>query len=663
MCGVFGFASKDQAILNAASLRTIADSMFRYSETRGREAAGIAVVTADTIGVHKDSVSASRMLRTPGYRHFMASHGAQLERDVTQEKLSFLAFIGHARLVTTGLQAISQNNQPVSHSGSVAIHNGIIVNYQELWRESGLTPSADVDSEVLPALVQMHRKAGCSMKDAIARTFAAINGEATAAFLFDECNIMAIATNTGSVYYLHDRARGSFAFTSEYYISKMLASASALSGIVGRAEVQQLAPNHVLLINLDTLESEVSPLDAAKVAAGAVVPLLATQRRIEQRYDMDERSRRDMRRCTRCLLPETMPFIDFDAEGVCNYCRSYQPIVLQGRAALEARLAKHRGSNGIGDCLVAFSGGRDSSYGLHLLTKEFGLRPVAYTYDWGMVTDLARRNQARLCGALGIEHIWVSADIKRKRAFIRANVEAWLKRPSLGMVPLFMAGDKQFFWYANQTMRQTGLHDVIFCANILEKTDFKSGFASIAPAALKSRQSNGKPFYNLGGVERFKIAAYYGGQFLANPNYWNRSLPDTAFAYASYYVFKQPFINIFDYLPWREEVVNSVLIETYDWERAKDTNTTWRIGDGTAPFYNYIYRQVAGFTEFDTFRSNQIREGHLTRAQAATRVEEENQPRWESIRDYCLLINIDFEECIRRIDRIPKLYIEMHDHA
>lgn len=44
-----------------------------------------------------------------------------------------------------------------------------------------------------------------------------------------------------------------------------------------------------------------------------------------------------------------------------------------------------------------------------------------------------------------------------------------------------------------------------------------------------------------------------------------------------------------------------------------DTNTTWRIGDGTAAFYNYVYYTVAGFTEHDTFRSNQIREGQMTR--------------------------------------------------
>lgn len=72
------------------------------------------------------------------------------------------------------------------------------------------------------------------------------------------------------------------------------------------------------------------------------------------------------------------------------------------------------------DSVVAFSGGRDSSYGLHYFVKELGLKPVAYSYDWGMVTDLARRNQSRMCEKLGIELVVVSADIKKKeKTFVK----------------------------------------------------------------------------------------------------------------------------------------------------------------------------------------------------------------------------------------------------
>lgn len=65
---------------------------------------------------------------------------------------------------------------------------------------------------------------------------------------------------------------------------------------------------------------------------------------------------------------------------------------------------------------------------------------------------------------------------------------------------------------------------------------------------------------------------------------------------------------------------------------------------------------VAGFTENDTFRSNQIREGVLSRGEAIKKSEIENQPRWESIRWYCDTIQINFEDTIEAINKIKKLY-------
>ena len=106
------------------------------------------------------------------------------------------------------------------------------------------------------------------------------------------------------------------------------------------------------------------------------------------------------------------------------------------------------------------------------------MNAVAYTYDWGMVTDLARRNISRICAQLGVEHILVSADIVRKRENIRKNVLAWLKRPNLGMVPLFMAGDKQYYYYLKKVREQLGVGLSVLGENMLERTDFKTRSAN-----------------------------------------------------------------------------------------------------------------------------------------------------------------------------------------
>ncbi len=148
-----------------------------------------------------------------------------------------------------------------------------------------------------------------------------------------------------------------------------------------------------------------------------------------------------LRRCGRCLLPETFPFIEFDAQGVCNYCSNYvvknQPKPIEELFGL---VDPYRSRDGGNDCIIPFSGGRDSTYTLHIAKNVLKLNPVAFTYDWGMVNDLARRNVARVCGKLRVENILVSADISWKRGNIRRNITAWLKKPHLGMVPLFRRG-------------------------------------------------------------------------------------------------------------------------------------------------------------------------------------------------------------------------------
>ena len=139
--------------------------------------------------------------------------------------------------------------------------------------------------------------------------------------------------------------------------------------------------------------------------------------------------------------------------------------------------------------------------------------------------------------------------------------------------------------------------------------------------------------------------------------YFNRSLWDTLSGeYYRSFTNKNDYFHIFDYWRWDETEINDVLLSQYDWEVAPDTSTTWRIGDGTAALYNYVYYTVAGFTEHDTFRSNQIREGQINRAHALKLVEDENQPRYQNIRWYLDALGMDFGDVIGVINNIPKMY-------
>ena len=104
------------------------------------------------------------------------------------------------------------------------------------------------------------------------------------------------------------------------------------------------------------------------------------------------------------------------------------------------------------------------------------------------------------------------------------------------------------------------------------------------------------------------------------------------------------------------------MIKDYGWETDPTIPSSWRIGDGTAAFYNYIYYTIAGFTEHDTFRSNQIREGQLTRLEALEFVKEENQPRYPNIQWYLDAVGLDFRSVISAINSVPQIYKSLDSH-
>ncbi len=358
-----------------------------------------------------------------------------------------------------------------------------------------------------------------------------------------------------------------------------------------------------------------------------------------------------MKRCSRCILPETMPFIHFDEGGVCNYCRNYKKIRVRGKRALQRMLDPLRSKDGSPDSLLSFSGGRDSSYALHYLKKEMNMNPIAFTYDWGMVADVGRRNQSRMISKLGVEQIVIAADIEKKRKYIRKNILAWLKRPTLGMVPIFMAGDKMVEYYVTKVAREYNIKKIILCrGNELETTEYKFGFLKV-----KNSEPSGV-MHEMPFQSRVRLAASALKEYILNPAYLNCSLADTLFAYAVTCMMRFDFTYIWHYIKWNEKTIVDTLCNEYGWETCPDTELTWRTDDGTSPFYNYIYCTVAGFTENDAFRSNQIREGILSRSEALEIVEKENQPRYGAIRDYLNKLKLDYNQVMGVIENIPKMY-------
>jgi glutamine---fructose-6-phosphate transaminase (isomerizing) len=641
MCGIFGVICTSDDNVDRDLARSLAISLLKHSETRGREAAGIAVHDGEEIQILKQGGSVSEFLKNPKLHQLLDTALARFAKGRT------IAITGHSRLATNGTQADQSNNQPVVTHGSVALHNGIIVNDRKLAARYAMTPTSELDSEVLATLLRKKLDDSQDLVKATRDTFAEIEGAASIATLFDNFGVMLLATNTGSLFQLSTDDGHVLAFASERFILQRVLEEKVLSKRLGDVRIEQIRPGHALAISLEDMRRR-----AFSLAPDHDEPPLADRPNGHHVAIVDHSSRTDrLKRCTKCILPETFPFVGFDEHGVCAYCRQWRPIQPKGREALLEAVDQYRSKDGSPDVIVAFSGGRDSSYGLHYVKKELGMNPIAFTYDWGMVTDLARRNCARVCGKLGIEHIIRSADITAKRRYVRKNIEAWLKKPELGMVTLFMAGDKEFYAHARQLRKETGIKLVIFCTgNLIEEARYKVGFMGVP------QDDDNMVLPNMSVRNKAAMLWYFAKNYAKNPSYVNESMLDTANAFWQTFVVKDDFLYLYHYLPWYEDEIVGTIRREYDWEVASDTTTTWRIGDGTAAFYNYIYLTMAGFTEDESMLANMVREGHLTREEALRRAAEYSKPRWDSLREYAQLIGFSFEEAMQAINAAPKLY-------
>lgn len=114
-----------------------------------------------------------------------------------------------------------------------------------------------------------------------------------------------------------------------------------------------------------------------------------------------------LRLCSRCVTPETHETIFFDHEGVCNVCRQQEfkqeKIDWAAREKdLHALLDAHRGK-GDYDCIVPFSGGKDSTFTLYALVRQYGMKPLVVSFDHGFYRPTVQEGKLRTYRRLGVD--------------------------------------------------------------------------------------------------------------------------------------------------------------------------------------------------------------------------------------------------------------------
>ena len=134
-----------------------------------------------------------------------------------------------------------------------------------------------------------------------------------------------------------------------------------------------------------------------------------------------------LKRCTNCGLTSNFPGVSFDAKGVCSYCQALQaedePSESDSRykQTLKNLAVANRTSSDY-DVVVAYSGGKDSTYTLQFLTEEVGLKCLAITIDNGFLSEQALQNCSVVSESLGTDFMMFKPNFQFMKNMYKASI-------------------------------------------------------------------------------------------------------------------------------------------------------------------------------------------------------------------------------------------------
>jgi len=155
-----------------------------------------------------------------------------------------------------------------------------------------------------------------------------------------------------------------------------------------------------------------------------------------------------MKKCVKCGLPETYETIEFDDAGVCNIClqQQYKQGVIDWSARkvmLDDLIEQYRGKYDY-DCLVPFSGGKDSTFTLYHLVKEYKLKPLVVQFNHGFMRPGLLENNVRTFKKLGVDVIsftpnWKVVKRVMREALVRKGDFCWHCHTGIFAYPMHLA--------------------------------------------------------------------------------------------------------------------------------------------------------------------------------------------------------------------------------
>lgn len=223
---------------------------------------------------------------------------------------------------------------------------------------------------------------------------------------------------------------------------------------------------------------------------------------------------KEFRRCTRCVMDnKSDDTIEFDDNGVCNYCREAEEarsIRYFPNAEGEEKLAKlisflkKEGEGKDYDCIMGLSGGLDSSY-LAYLGHKWGLRILGLHVDDGYDTDISKNNIKKLCEAANIELRTIKPDSKQFNALTLAYMRA-------GVPDIAVPQDNVLFAFLYENVKLSGVKYFLAGTNYALECILQKGNTYNALDVVNIKDINRR--FGTDKIDKLKFVSSYR-------KYWN----------------------------------------------------------------------------------------------------------------------------------------------
>lgn len=322
-----------------------------------------------------------------------------------------------------------------------------------------------------------------------------------------------------------------------------------------------------------------------------------------------------MRRCSKCLLPDSLPGSSFNENGECYWCQirfpNYTPMGIDNLGAI---FKQNEGMGDSADFLIGVSGGKDSSYVLFQMKQKFGLRVEAFTYVHDGLTDFALQNAKSVCDAVGVKHHIVSLPDHKHLKTFKAFFSSWLQSNNPLAAAMTCVACKYLHILGTRLAKERKIPMIIWSMCPLEvppfiptqpdggtdkKTKTIAGLGLLLCKNMVRHQSFCKAF--LGDLS----TCFWGSLAFR---------PDSGFLKFKYPEVKH--LYYFDFIEWNSTEILSTLKKSTAWCLPEHVTNDWHSDCLFNVFKEYMFQKMLGSSYTDAFLSNQIRYGLLTREQA-----------------------------------------------